>query len=126
MKRLIFSLILTAFCFAIPSCGDDDPDEISVESYSKSIVGEWSYIDSEDGEEYRMVFSADGSCHEKYLENGAFVDDSWVEKWTVNGSKLIISDSDKNHQEVYTIVKITSKELVLEEYDGELWTLTRI
>ena len=117
MKKLYSTIMMLAMMVAalsLTACGDDDDDEVVDDN---SIVGVWEctsfdysdvFGDYEDDERLkvgeRIIIKSDGTYSEPN-DRG---------RWKLSGKTLtFISDDDYSIPAVFTISKLTSKELVL-------------
>lgn len=130
---LIALAALMISCFVFTACGSDDkddkdvPDEPSTSetsSYAKLIVGTW---EDDDDDEYRMVFSSNGSGYDMFYEKGSWdVDEEY--NWKIQGNSLIITWED-GEKMTCTIQTLDKQHLVLSYSDeGEygMMSMTKV
>lgn len=118
-------MVAVLVSFSMSSCSDDD-EGISGDA-EELIVGTWhstrysgyetidgekdiTYDDVYEDEEY--IFNADGTGRWRDLTDN----DKYSFDWVISGKKLIL-DEGTYEEEVYTIVKLNSKELQIEYYE---------
>ena len=119
---MTFAVILIS-CFVLTSCGSDDnePDEPGTnipetETYEDLIVGEWQ---SDYDDRYRIVFLANGTGYDKYLEsNGKWYIEEPMQ-WSVKGSKLLIK-WEGGDNDSFSILNIDKTELVIRPLDDTI------
>ena len=118
MKKIyskIIMLAMTVAALSFTACGSDDDEVLD----DNSIVGVWECISMD----YSNVFGDDEDEDEEQLKVGDRVtikpDGTYSEpndsgRWSLNGNKLTcISNDDYSIPAVYTVSRLTSKELVL-------------
>lgn len=122
-KYFFVILSMMAMTIGFSACSNDDEG-----GSSSSIVGTWAYEEDYDGEYYyeEITFKANGTliveCEESYYDDF----DSWTERgtWEIDGDELIVEIDDEYVE--LRIISLTSKKLVLEDYDDYQRTYHRV
>ena len=123
MKNLKFLsfMLFAIMSVSLISCGDDD--EIGGRD---TLVGKWQCTWSEGYEkyannpEYNDEWNEEGDFTVTFNEDGTVVADAG--KWKLEGDKLTIIyayDDDSEDNEVYTVLKLTDSELILESSEKD-------
>ena len=125
MKNLKFLsfMLFAIMSVSLISCGDDD--EIVGRD---TLVCKWQCTWSEGYEkyannpEYNDEWNEEGDFTVTFNEDGTVVADGDTGKWKLEGDKLTIIyayDDDSEDNEVYTVLKLTDSELILESSEKD-------
>lgn len=110
------------------ACGDDDDDDDDGGSVTASaLIGTWEtywmtgYEKVPGREELKWDEAVPESEKDRITFNadGTSLDGTYPQTWKLNGNKLTITDTDGTDSETFTVLKLTSTELVIEMYDEE-------
>lgn len=125
LSLLMFVVLSVGFA----ACGDDDDDDDDGGGSvtASALIGTWETYwttgyEKATGEEElrwdkavseaekdRITFSADGTV----------LDEEDPQTWKLNGNKLTITDTDGEDSKTFTVLKLTSTELVVEKHIKE-------
>ena len=125
MKNLKFLsfMLFAIMSVSLISCGDDD--EIGGRD---TLVGKWQctwsqgYENYANNPEYNDEWNEEGDFTVTFNEDGTVVADGDTGKWKLEGDKLTIIyayDDDSEDNEVYTVLKLTDSELILESSEKD-------
>jgi hypothetical protein len=120
VKSLIFAALFAAVCVGFGSCDKDDD-----EGSSSDLIGTWELVSVEgmDGnmpiyeeETGISTFKSNGTGTNKFEEDGETISISF--KWKLNDDILSIA-VEEDDWETSKIVKLTSTELIINEWYDE-------
>ena len=122
---IIVAVLLAAMALSLASCSKDDDDDDDAPSGNSSIVGSWRMVegvaDAIDCEQY-VQFREDGTYFDVVVYgdswNGLLGTEVQEGTWSLDGKNLKIKISTKTTK--ITVKKVTSKELILEEFGLEI------
>ena len=126
MKKILYFLLLSTMVVYFTGCKDKKDEEVTLEISEANLIGKWNFDKYEEGEyiDGKLDYNESGKGEgEYYIINADHTyidyDGEYTEKgtWKLNG-KLLIFNSVENEEE-YTILKLTTSELVLYGEDRE-------
>ena len=130
MKKILYFLLIALFCSAFASCSKDDNGDDNGggnnSSYEELIVGTWKLVKEADGgpveeveDDYKIVFKNNGTGYS--IQDGYRSDNFG---WEIDDNYLYLFDDD--YEESAKIKKLTQKELVITDEDGDTFYYDRV
>ena len=128
MKKILYFLLIALFCGAFASCSKDGEGDNggNNSSYEELIVGTWKLVKEADGgpveeveNDYKIVFKNNGTGYS--IQDGYRSDNFG---WEIDDNYLYLFDDD--YEESAKIKKLTQKELVITDEDGDTFYYDRV
>ena len=128
MKKILYFLLIALFCGVFASCSKDGEGDNggNNSSYEELIVGTWKLVKEADGgpveeveDDYKIVFKNNGTGYS--IQDGYRSDNFG---WEIDDNYLYLFDDD--YEESAKIKKLTQKELVITDEDGDTFYYDRV